>query len=253
MRKIISLALLNIKQGIKEKTFWVIVFFFLFLLGFAFFLGELSIGEKGIVLRNVGLSSIEISGLILIVFAFVLSFYREKETRLEEVYLSSFSGFNYLGGKLIGYLFLCLLYVLLTSLLMAVVLFLNSAFLWPVFLGSCGIFLKLSIFCSICLLFSSLFNHPVLASISTIFVYVGSEFSAAALKIINISKSNFAHLFFKFFHHLLPNSDKIDLKTMAIYGDRIQPHFLLAISFYVIVYILFCYFLSVLIFCRKEH
>jgi hypothetical protein len=61
MFKILSITILNTKQGIREKTFWVAGFFFLFLLVFSLFLGELSIGEKEVVLRNVSLSSIEIS------------------------------------------------------------------------------------------------------------------------------------------------------------------------------------------------
>jgi len=253
MFKILSAILLNTKQGIREKTFWATGLIFVFLLGFSLFLGELSIGEKEAVLRNVSLSSIEISCLLLVVFGLVLGFYREKDSRLKEVYLSYYSYANYLVGKLIGYLLICLIYVSLTSLIAGLILFLNNAFLWEVFLGSYGIFLKLSIFCSICLLFSSLFNYPLLASISTIFAYIAGEFSYNALKIVSISKNDFARLFFKFLYHLLPNADKIDLKVNAIYGQTPSLHFLVSITLYVFIYILFTYFLTVLIFIRKEH
>lgn len=253
MSKIFSIILLNLKQGIREKTFWIAGLFFLFLLGFSVFLGELSIGEKAVVLRNVSLSSIEISCLLLIVFGLVLGFYREKDTRLKEVYLSYYSCANYLAGKLIGYILLCLIYVFLTSLITGLILFLNNAFLWKFFIGSLGIFLKLSIFCSICLLFSSLFNYPLLASLTTIFVYVASELSYNALRIVKVSKNDFAKVFIKFLYHLLPNADKIDLKLNAIYGQIPQIWILFGIVVYVLLYILFSYFLTLFVFLRKEH
>ena len=253
MLKLFSIILLNVKQGIREKTFWVVGFFFLFLLGFSLFLGELSIGEKEVVLRDIALSSIEISCLFLIVLGLVYDFYREKNTRLKEIYLSYFSHAIYLGGKLIGYIFICLIYVLLASLLASLILFLNRAYLWQFFLGSYTIFLKLSIFCGICLLFSSLFEYPLLASISTILTYIASELSYNALKIVNVSKNIFIKIFLKSVYHILPNADKIDIKYCVIYGETPSLHFFANITLYVIIYLLFLYFLSVLIFRGKEH
>lgn len=253
MFKFLSITLLNVKQGIREKTFWTAGLLFLFLLGFSLFLGELSIGEKEAVLRNVSLSSIEISCLLLVVFGLVWGFYREKDTALKEVYLSYFSCANYLTGKLIGYLFICLIYVSLTSLIAAFILILNNAFLWSFFLGSLGIFLKLSVFCSICLLFCSLFDYPLLASLTTIFVYIASEFSYNALKIATVSKNGFTRIIIKFLYHLLPNVDKIDFKINAIYGQVPQFCLLVGVTFYVLLYILFSYFLTFFIFLRKEH
>jgi len=253
MFKTISIVLLNIKQGIREKTFWAAGFFFLFLMGFSVFLGELSIGEKKVVLRNVSLSSIEISCLLLIAFSFVYNFYREESTRLKEVYLSYFSHAAYLGGKLISYILICLIYILLTSFTASFVLLLNKAYLWQIFLGSYGIFLKLSIFCGFCLLFSSLFSYPLLSSISTIFAYIASELSYNALKIVNVSENILIKIFLKLIYHILPNADKIDLKYQIIYGETPRLGFLIGITSYVFIYVLLLYFLSVLIFRRKEH
>lgn len=253
MLKVFSIALLNTKQGIREKAFGIAGLFFLFLLGFSLFLGELSIGEREVVLRNVSLSSIEVSCLFLIVLGLVWNFYREKDTRLKEIYLSYFSQANYIGGKLIGYLLICFIYILLTTLIAIPILSLNNAFLWQIFLGSYSIFLKLSIFCAICLLLSSLFEYPLLASISTIFTYIASELSANAVKIMSASENELARVASRFLYHLLPNVDKIDLKIDAIYGQAPSFYFLVTITSYVFIYILLSYFLTLFIFLRKEH
>ena len=222
----ISIASLNTLQGIREKSFWVAVLFFIFLLLFSVFLGELAIGEEVIVLRNISLCAIELSGLLLIVFGLVYNFYREKESRLKEVYLSSFSPLTYLAGKLLGFILLCALYILLTLLLSIFILTLNSAFDWYIFLGGYGIFLKLSIFCGLALFFCSLFEYPTLTSLATLFTYIGSELSSSALKIVSVSKSIFTQFLFQLLYHILPNADKIDLKTKAIYAENPHPYFL---------------------------
>jgi len=253
MKKILPIALLNLTQGIREKTFWLTGFFFLFLLIFSSFLGELSIGEKEIVLRSVMLSSIEISGLLLIIFGLVFSFYREKDSRLQEVYLSYFSPTNYLTGKLLGFISICFIYIFIASILGTIVFLLNKVFLWQLFLGSYGIFLKLSIFCSSCLLFSAMFSSPLFASIVTIFFYVGSELSYNALKIANLSENILMKIFLKASYHLLPNVDKINLKSIVIYGESVPLSHLIHITVYAFLYCAFCLALTIFVFKKKEH
>lgn len=253
MRKIFSIVLINVRQGIREKTFLGVAFFFLFLLGVSLFMGELSIGEKEVALRNISLSAIEVSCLFLVVLGIVNNFYREKETRLKEVYLSYFPQGSYLAGKLIGYILICCIYIFMASVLAGIILAVNKAFIWQFFLGSWGIFLKISLFCSICLLFSCVFDYPLLAALSTVFAYVAAEFSASALKITTVSNNAVTKIWMKALYHLVPNSDKIDMKYQAIYGHTLPVYFLGYVSLYVLIYILFAFSLSVLVFSKKEH
>lgn len=253
MKKIIPIALLNLIQGTREKTFWLSGFFFVFLLIFSSFLGQLSIGEKEIILRSVMFSSIEISGLLLIVFGLVYSFYREKDSRLAEVYLSYFSPANYLTGKLLGFVSICFIYIFITSILGTAVFLLNKVFLWQLFLGSYGIFLKLSIFCCSCLLFSSMFSSPLFASIVTIFFYIGSELSYSASRIANIFENTAIKIFFKSIYYILPNVDKINLKNVVIYGNTPSLAHLINITLYTFFYCAFILLLTIFIFKRKEH
>ncbi len=252
MLKIVSLTYLNVTNGIREKTFWTVGFLFIFLLGFSLFLGQLSIGEKDVVLRSVSLSFIELSGLLLIVFGLTFNFYREKDTRLDDLYLSSFSQANYLAGKLFGNIIVCFIYVLITSLIVGLFLVINNSFFWIFFIGPLSIFLKLAVFVSICLLLSSFFNHYLLASIATVFAYVASEFSYSAFRIADISKSLYTKYLLKSVYHLLPNVDKLDLKTNAVYGDPLSLSYLVNIFAYVLIYITFSFLLALWIFSKKE-
>ncbi|HRZ14307.1 MAG TPA: hypothetical protein P5110_02245 [Candidatus Omnitrophota bacterium] len=253
MRKIFYFALLTVKQATREKSFWLGWFLLIALIGFALFLGELTAGEKEIVLRNAQFSFIELSGLFLIVFGFIYGFYREKETRLQEVYLTCFSRPVYLCGKLLGYIVSCGMYILLASLLCSVFLWANHAFIWQLFWGSFSIFLKLSILCGVSLVFSCLFEFPLMASVSTLFVYVSGETAYNAFKIIKESAHPVSKMLFTAVYHLLPSADKVDFKYPALYGDSPAVTRLLLVTAYAGAYVLFTYCLANVIFERKKN
>lgn len=253
MRKILYFALLTVKQATREKAFRLGWFLLLFLIGFALFLGELAVGEKEIVLRNAQFSFIELSGLLMILFGFVQGFYREKETRLQEVYLTYYSHPVYLCGKLLGYIVTCGMYIALASLLCGLFLWLNHAFVWPLFWGSYSIFLKLALICGVSLVFSCIFEFPLMASVSTLFVYIASETAYNAFKIVKESAHPVSKMVFTALYHILPSSDKVDLKYLVVYGDTPQPERLLMVTGYVCMYIVFAYCLANVVFERKKN
>jgi len=147
MRKLISVAILNFKEAIRDKFFWGIVFFFIFYLLFCIFLSKLSVGHSDKVLRNAGLIGIELSAVTLIVFAFTLSFYRDKNSRMTQIYLSNFSRPVYMSGKILGFIALALAYLLLAALLYASLLYFFFAF------GAALQFIYLRVKCPCCFRF----------------------------------------------------------------------------------------------------
>ncbi|MCF7873833.1 MAG: hypothetical protein K9L84_03555 [Candidatus Omnitrophica bacterium] len=251
MRKFIFLTILNFKIIIKEKTFWAIGFLFIFLLGFSLFLGQLSLGEKYTALKIAALSIVEATALLLIAIGFVFNFYKEKETRLQEVYLSHFSSLTYLGAKLAGYLLTCFFYIIIASFCLILILGKNFNFFF--LLGPFGIFLKLSIFCALALLLSVVFNYPLLSASCLFFLYIGAELAYGAYKVAGTTKIVVGGVMAKVVYYIIPNADKLDFKYLAVYGQSLKTENILFIVSYVICYILFCFFLANLIFSYKEH
>ena len=159
MRKILAVIFLNFIQGLRERIFLGVVFFFIFLLGLTFFLSILSVGESAAVTRSAGLSAMEISGLFLVIFGFTFSFYNDKTSRMIEVYLTFFSRYVYTAGKLCSFLLIAFFYLILAGIFWVIILIINGAFFWQSWLGILSIFLKLSIALSLNLLFSCLFSR----------------------------------------------------------------------------------------------
>jgi Cu-processing system permease protein len=252
MKKLISFAILNFLQGTRDRSFWLVIFFFIFILGVTFFMGVLSVGESVPVLRSAGLSGIELSAILLVVFSMVFNFYREKDSRLTELLLSHFSRPAYIGGKLCGYLLIGLFYITLAGLGWSAVLLMNQAFNFQVIGALFAIYLKISIITAVALVLSSLFGSYLLSFFSTLFVYVASEASRDALKIMDFSHQPALKYVFKAIYYILPNMDKLDIKSAVVFNNLPAPGYFAWISLYTFIYVLFLWALATYIFLRKE-
>lgn len=253
MRKILAVAWLNFKQTIREKLFFGAIFFFIFFLALCILLGKLSVGESEKVLRNAGLAGIELTALILVIFSLTFSFYKEKDSRILEIYLSNFSRSAYLSGKFGGYLLTCLFYLILSGMGYIFLLFFYNAFTFQPIVGLYPLFLKLSIVIGFCLVFCCLFSSPLIALLSSLFLYFASEMAYPALKIIILGANRFKIALFKCLYYLLPNMDKLDIKSLVVYGQLPPLSFFLLISLYALIYILFLWLTAQFIFIRKEY
>jgi len=253
MKKVLSLAFLNFKEATRNKLFYGVIFFFILYLSFCVLLGKLSPGETEKVLRGAGLAGIELTAFTLIIFSIILSFYREKENRILEVYLSNFKKSAYISGKLSGYFAICLFYLFLSGIIYSAILYFFGVFTPVIWAGLFSIFLKLSIIISFCLIFSSFFSSSLLALLCSIFIYAASEVAPQAVKIVSISGSKLQKIIAGALYCLLPNMDKIDIKYSVIYGKLPSLAFFTSITFYTFIYILFLWIVAILIFQRKEY
>jgi hypothetical protein len=252
MRKILSIAFLNLKSALKEKIFIGIVFFFIFLLSVTILLATMGVGESIKVLKDAGLVGIELTGLLLIIFSFIISFYRERDSKMLEVYLSFLSRAGYLAGKLLGYLLLLFFYFLISILGFGVILAFKHAFNLKIFIAIYPMFLKLSITLFFTLFLCIIFSSNLVALFSSFFVYLSSELSKFTLDLVVKKGNHFQIVIFKWIYHILPNFDKLDLKTQAVYEKIPNFAFFFYITIYSIIYLIFLYLLSYLIFGKKE-
>ena len=143
------------------------------------------------------------------------------------------------------------MYLGVTSLLGGALLLFEGALSWSFFLGAYSVFLKLCILSAFCLLFSCLFESPIMASLVTVFSYVACELSYYSLSVMNTSQIEWVKWFYRVIYHLLPMTDKLDLKYQAIHGLAVPGSYLFEISVYVPAYMAVLFLLSVWAFTAK--
>ena len=253
MKRLSAIIFLNFKQAVRDKFFNGVVFFFFFYAAFCMLLGKLSPGHEDKVLMNAALTGIEISALLLLLFSFVSSFFREKNSKILQVYLSDFKRPAYLSGKIIGYFSICIFYLMLCSISAGIILYLNKALMSSFFIAIYFIALKLFIFLLFCSIFSCIFSTATLALLSSLFLFLASELMPAALDIVMSYGNAFQRILVRSLYHILPNMDKLDIKLLAAHGNLPSFDFLLTVSVYAIVYMFMLWCINILIFSKKEY
>jgi len=253
MRKILSMAAITFLQGFRTQTFRIVGMLFVAIMAMTYALRVLSIGHKAMMLRSFGLSVMEISSLLLIIFGCVASFYRERETRLQAIHLTYVSSFDHVLGRLLGNCLLIGAYTILATLACAIVLWHENAWSWVFVVGAYSIFLKLCIICVFCSLFSNLLSSSIFASLMTVFVYFAAEYASYPLAMMRRTPSVVPDSVSKAVYHLLPNFDKIDLKYSAIHGEGVAAFLILEITLYTLLYIALVFIPAWRAFARHEH
>lgn len=252
MRNILSIGLLTFKEGLRERVFYGIWVLFLFILFLNYILSQIAYGEQTKILRDVGLAGIELTGIIIVIFFMLNSFYRDRETKMLEVYLVKFLRTEFILGRFLGSSLIILVFLLLGIACLSILLFFYRAFYFSLLLGIFFIFLKLLIILAFGLLFSTFISSPALAYLLTLTMYIAGSSSTTALEIIKQEGSHFSKIFFKYFHYLLPNLDKLEIKLMVAYGKVPQISYVLTSTLYTLAYIGFLLILTNLIFQKKE-
>lgn len=253
MRRIFAMAGITFLQGVRTQTFRIVGLLFIGLFGVAWFLRVLSVGQRALMLRSFGLTAMEISALLLVVFGAVASYYRERETRIQAIHLTYVSAFDHALGRLIGNFLLVGAYLGLATLVCAGVLWHEDAWHGAFLLGTWSVFLKLAVMCAFSGLFCSLLSSSIFASLMTVFTYLAAEFAVYPLALEGKAKTMLPIAVSRTVYHLLPNFDKLDLKYQAIHGESVGIWFLAGITLYAMVYILVVFLPTWRVFVRHEH
>ena len=119
MNEILAIALNTQKEAIRNKVFYIILLFVLLLLASSILLGTLALGEQDRVVKHLGLSAINVFGLLLAAFVGVTLVYEELDKRtIYTIIATGVRRYQFIVGKFLG----LLLTVINNVLVMAVIL-----------------------------------------------------------------------------------------------------------------------------------
>lgn len=247
------LTWLSVSQGARERIVWGVGFLFVSLLGLSVFLGAVSIGEQARVLRGAGLLAIEFSGLIVILLSFTFGFYRDRLSRMVEVYRTYVSYPRYTASKLCAAWILALGYVGLAGACWGVVLALHGAFAWPLLAGLVSLFLKLALAVAINFLCCCLFSSPALAVTASLFLYVAGALAPSAIEAMaQRLPDGPATLLFKGLACVLPDVSRLDATMTLLDGQLPGWGFFGVAAGYTLCYSLFLWSVGTWVSSRQE-
>jgi hypothetical protein len=264
MTEIIAIGLNTFREAIRNKVLYLILFFGILLIASSLFLSTLILDAAVSLIKNLGLSAINVFGLLVAMFIGVSLIPQEVESKT--IYMIVSQGvhrWQFVLGKFLGlvltvYANIALMTVLLFAVLLYMVGFDDPTYGWM--LAAIGMqLLEMLIISSIAILFSS-FSTPILSSVMTLMVYFIGHMTNDFWDFIRLQAEKRGEDLFvltmKGIWYLCPHLDMMNLKKVVVHFEELgasATYFPYQIAvFHAVVYSAVVLGLSCLAFSKRE-
>ncbi len=251
--KIRTIALNTLKEAIRDRILYLLFFFAAVSLISSRVLALLTVGDRVKIIKDVGLASISIFGMLMAILIGTGLVYKEIDKKTIFTLLSKpIERWEFLVGKFFGLVLTLFIMITLMTLIFLVILFLHSFRVeGRLLLAVLFIFIELILITAVAILFSC-FSTPILSSIFSLSFYVIGHLSWGLEPLIRRVRPGVARSALQVLYTLLPDLENFNFKTEVVHGLTIEPRFFIYSAFYGLVYTVFVLFLAVLIFKKRD-
>lgn len=251
--KIVAIGVNTFKEGIRDRILYLPFFFAAVAVVFSRVLAVLTVGDRVKIIKDVGLASISLFGMLIAVLIGTGLVYKEIDKKTIYTLLAKpIERWQFILGKFLGLtLTLFVLTAAMALIFMAVVLVHTSRIEARLVLAVVFIFLELILVTAVAMLFSC-FSTPILSSVFTLSFYVIGHFSWGLQTLIEKSRPGPARVALRVLYIVLPDLENFNFKTDAVYGLKVLPKYYAFSALYGLAYTLFVLALAVLIFKKRD-
>lgn len=253
MRAIRAIAINTFKEAVRNKILYSLIFFAFLMMLFSLVLDQATVGQRNKIIKDLGLGSINLFGVIIAIVVGINLVYQEIEKRtIYPLLAKPVSRFQFLIGKYIGILLTLVVETLLmSSFLFLLVFFYEGLFDSSLVLALIMIFVELSVVSAVAIFFSS-FSTPFLSGMFTFAVYVIGHLTEY-LKEFGVNSGNVVlEETTRFFYYILPNLERFNLKAAAVYHLPVESGKIFLSILYAVLYISMVMIFSVINFNRRD-
>jgi ABC-type transport system involved in multi-copper enzyme maturation permease subunit len=254
------------KESVRDRVPYSLVLFAILLMAASYLISQLTAGQDLKIIKDLGLASIGVIGLLIAIFIGIGLVSKEVERRsIYSLLAKPVSRTSFILGKFGG---LVLTLVANVS-AMTVAYFLVLAYMhwmadpgvraaWPapamdpwLLVPIVLILGQLTIVTAIALLFST-FSSPLLAALMTLGVWAAGHFNADLRNLETVIDSPFAVYAARAMYYLLPNFAAFDVKAQVVHGEGISLLQASVTLLYAVVYVSALLAVAVVIFRRRD-
>ena len=250
--RIRAIALNTFKEAVRNKIYYLLVFFGIVFILLSRLVSILTIGDTAKVIKDVGLASIHFFTVLVAIFTGINLVYKEIEKKtIYNIISKPISRSSFILGKFLGLAFTLLVALVAMGLIFSLYILIFIGSLDPLILiYFLYLYMELLIVTAISIVFSS-FSTPILSSIFTLCLYIIGQI----IWTYNLFKSKIPSALSKivadFIYHILPNFHKFNIKNELVLNVKPEIN-LLATMGYAACYISALLALAIFIFSRKE-
>jgi ABC-type transport system involved in multi-copper enzyme maturation permease subunit len=222
--KIEAIALTTFREAVRDKILYTLLFFALAMIAASAVVADLTIGEYGKIVRDLGLAAIDLFGLLIAIFVGIGLVYKEIERKtIYTIASKPIARWQFLIGKYLGLVMTLGAEVLVMAVGFLLQLYLTDAGLSGALLPAIWlIFVELLVVTAIAIVFSS-FTTPMLAALFTIGITIIGRLSATLKELGEASgEAPGLRTAASLFYRLLPDLATFDIRTEAAYGRPVD-------------------------------
>jgi len=241
------------KETIRDRILAVIVVFALLMIAAGLWLGSISLGEQGRMMKDFGLVAVTAFGLIVAVFVAAGLVHKEVEKRTVYVLFSKpVSRVAFISGKFVG---LCAtMAVVLAGMglfLFALVWMVDGRPSGMVLLAVLMVYVQMLAIIAVTIFFSTL-GSAILASVLGICVFVAGQLSHNVLALTRLGKNPLTEALSWVIYVIIPNFSAVDVKA-GVVGEQTLAWGQIGLwTAYLLAYVVVVLALAALVFRRKE-
>jgi Cu-processing system permease protein len=252
MSRIFAVAANTFRETVRERVLYNLVFFALLMIGSSFLLHDLSIRQEHKIIKDVGLASIDMFGLLIALFLGVGLLAREIEKRsLYPLLARPLTREGLLLGKFAGLSFT----LLVNTAVMAAGLFATQWLMsrqvdLSLLKAIYAMWLSMLLVVALAQLLSIL-SSPIIALVGTLGLVMAGRMSDVVLNVRQVVPDAPAWLV-NLIYYSLPNFRLFDLKAAVVYAEPVPAGRLAWLTAYALVYTAVVLGAGMLAFRRRE-
>ncbi|TEU05481.1 MAG: ABC transporter permease [Candidatus Aminicenantes bacterium] len=251
--KIKAIALHTLKEAIRDRVLYLLLFFAVVSIGFSRLLALLTLGDRVKIIKDVGLASLSLFGALMAILIGTGLVYKEIDKKTIYTLLSKpIHRYQFLLGKFFGLALTLFIMLFSMSIIFLALIFLHTFTIeWKMLIAIFYIFLELCLVTSVALLFSC-FSTPILSSLFTLAFYIIGHTAWGLETLINKIQPGFGKTMAQALYHFLPDLENFNFKTEIVHNLPIPSSIFLYSTLYGIFYTLFVLTIALLIFRKRD-
>jgi len=266
MRAIGYVAVNVFKESVRDRVLYNLVAFAVLLMSASYLIGELTAGQDVKIIKDLGLASISVFGLLIAVFIGIGLVWKEVEKRSIYTLLAKpMRRQEFLLGKYLGLVLTLFINVaVMTAAYYAVLAYMqaisppNLRASWPapatdpaLLKAIALIMLELMLVTAIALLFST-FSSPFLSAMLTTAVWVIGHFNQDLRDYGATIPSALAASIARAVYYVIPNFSAFDVKLQVVHGQTVSLGYIGLTIAYGLTYIALVLLTAVIVFSKRD-
>lgn len=253
MNHVIAIAQVTWREAVRNRVLYSLLFFVVVLTLVSAVLDQMTMGQNGRVVLDLGLAGVHLFGVLIAVFLGVSLISREVQRKTLYVVLAKpVSRTAFLLGKYLGLLFTLLVLVIVMGLFLMLVVALfdvapGVAYLHAVMM----IWVELAVLCAVAMVFST-FTGPFLSGMFTLGMFVIGHLSNGLRQLGEASGDAVLAGVTRAIYYAVPNLESFNFKLEALYRVPVDGSATAMALLYAVAYAAALFALAGVIFTRRD-